>query len=257
MSNETPKSVMTETKSPAQLEYRRDIDGLRAIAVMLVLVFHFSLLPAINAGFLGVDIFFVISGFLITRILQEQLSSGSFSLRTFYLNRIRRLAPALSATLFVVILAGALWLFPSDLVELAKQVLASQFYVANIYYWRSINYFGLTANDVYLLHTWSLGVEEQFYLLYPIFCILVYRYLKKYFWFVLLFGLVVSFSVNILFVARKPELTFYLLPTRAWQLLMGAMALWISDRWKRTPLQDEILGLRLPLMQSSRTRPAG
>jgi len=171
------------------------------------------------------------------------LSAGSFSLRTFYLNRIRRLAPALSTTLFVVILAGAFWFLPTELVELAKQVLAAQFYVANIYYWRSINYFGLTAHDVYLLHTWSLGVEEQFYLFFPIFCMLLYRYLKKYFWFVLLFGLVISFCTNILLVARKPELTFYLLPARAWQLLMGAMALGIADRWTRTHLQDQVLGL--------------
>ena len=147
------------------LRYRADIDGLRAIAVLLVLVYHFSLFPAARAGFIGVDVFFVISGFLITSIVRRQLDAGTFRFRDFYLGRVRRLAPALFATLILTLGAGTLWLFPVELEELAKQVLVTQLYLSNIFYWRTVNYFGLNVDEVYLLHTWSLGVEEQFYLL--------------------------------------------------------------------------------------------
>ena len=162
----------------APMKYRADIDGMRAIAVLLVLVFHFSLVPAIKAGFLGVDVFYVISGFLITTILRKQLDTGTFSLRNFYINRIRRLAPALLVVLLMVMSAGALWLFPDELIDLSKQALLSQFYVANIYYWRTINYFGLSVHDIFLLHTWSLAVEEQFYLIYPVCIWFLHRYFK-------------------------------------------------------------------------------
>jgi len=127
---------------------------------MLVLIFHYSLLRVVNAGFIGVDIFFVISGFLITTILKSQLDANCFSFGTFYMARIRRLAPALLIVLFMTLLAGSGWLFPNEFSELSKQALVAQLYVANIYYWRSINYFGLGAQDTYLLHTWSLAVEE-------------------------------------------------------------------------------------------------
>jgi peptidoglycan/LPS O-acetylase OafA/YrhL len=122
------------------LNYRPDIDGLRAVAVLMVLVFHFSLLPVVTGGFLGVDVFFVISGFLITAIITQQLDSQKFKLRVFYVNRIRRLAPALFVVLLGVMGVGVLWLFPSGLLDLSKQVLAAQFYFANIYYWRNVNY---------------------------------------------------------------------------------------------------------------------
>lgn len=225
------------------LTYRADIDGLRAVAVILVLLFHFSLLSGITAGFLGVDIFFVISGFLITSILKGQLDTGTFRLGAFYVNRIRRLAPALFVVLLIVMSAGYLWLFPPQLLDLSKQVLASQFYVANIYYWQSINYFGLTAHDVFLLHTWSLAVEEQFYLIYPACLWLVHRYLKKYFWAALILGLLVSFVLNIVFVDLKPEATFYLLPTRAWQLLIGALVPPVAAAWRRNKSSDELIAL--------------
>ena len=210
------------TAIPA-LKYRADVDGMRAIAVMLVLVFHFSLFTGARAGFLGVDVFFVISGFLITTILKRQLDAGNFSLGAFYVNRIRRLAPALFAVLLMVSCAGVWWLFPNELIELSKQIAVSQLYIANIYYWRNINYFGLGVHDIFLLHTWSLAVEEQFYLLYPMCILLLHRHLRRYFWAAIGLGFLVSLGLNILFVSQKPEATFYLLPTRAWELLMGAL----------------------------------
>src|ERR1700733_14840659 len=225
------------------LVYRPDIDGMRAVAVMLVLVFHFSLLTAVNAGFLGVDVFFVISGFLITSILLEQMEAGSFSFGTFYLSRIRRLAPRLLVVLLLVMFLGSCFLFPSEFIELSKQVLASQLYAANFYYWRNINYFGLGVHDVFLLHTWSLAVEEQFYLLYPICILLLHRHLAKYFWTSIGLIFLLSFGLNILFVSQKPEATFYLLPTRAWELLMGALVPLVAIKLDRTKFIDEVISL--------------
>jgi peptidoglycan/LPS O-acetylase OafA/YrhL len=216
---------------------------MRAVAVLLVLIFHFSLLPAVTGGFLGVDIFFVISGFLITTIITHQLDAGTFKLRGFYTNRIRRLAPALFVVLLGVIGAGAVWLFPDGLVEVSKQALAAQFYYANIYYWREVNYFGLNGHDVLLLHTWSLAAEEQFYLCFPACLLLLHRRFKRHFWSGLVVAMLVSFFLNIFFVGRKPEATFYLFPTRGWELLMGAIVPAISVRWVRGHHIDELIGL--------------
>lgn len=225
------------------LSYRADIDGMRALAVLLVLVFHFDLLWKGKAGFIGVDVFYVISGFLITAIVKKQLDEGVFSLRTFYLNRIRRLAPAFFSILILSFLAGVLWLFPADLIELSKQIFYSQAYLANFYYWRNVNYFGLNADSVYLLHTWSLAVEEQFYLVYPLALIFVYRFLRKYFWPILALVLILSFSLNVFFVKDKPEAVFYLLPTRAWELIAGGLACAVQDYFRRLRLINEFMGV--------------
>jgi peptidoglycan/LPS O-acetylase OafA/YrhL len=203
--------------------YRADIDGLRAIAVLLVVVFHFKLVPGVSSGFMGVDVFFVISGFLITRIIREGLHSGAFRLRTFWIHRIRRLAPALIATTLLTLLAGWLWLLPPDFSKLAEQTIAAQLYYANIFYWRNVNYFGLQAHDVYLLHTWSLAVEEQFYLLYPLTLLAIARWAKGRTALVLMLLAAISFGINLAFVGSKPQATFYLMPSRAWELLAGAL----------------------------------
>ncbi len=206
-------------------KHRTDIDGLRAIAVLMVLVFHFDLLPFGRAGFTGVDVFYVISGFLITSIVNRQLDAGQFSIKNFYLSRIRRLAPALFVTLILVMIGGLICLFPLDLLSLTKEILAAQTYVANIYYWRTVNYFGLSVSSAFLLHTWSLAVEEQFYLIYPLCLLLVHRYFRRYLWPIIFMAMILSFCSNLAFVASKPQATFYLLPTRAWELLIGAMIL--------------------------------
>ena len=222
--------------------YRADIDGMRAIAILLVLTFHFTPVPAGQAGFLGVDMFFVISGYLITSILKRQLDSGTFDLRSFYLNRVRRLVPALTIVLLMVTTVGAVCLFPTEFIELSKQVLASQLYVANFYYWQSINYFGLNAHDVFLLHTWSLAVEEQFYILYPVCLWLLHSRLRKHFWRAIVLGLLLSFGLNVLYVVQKPGATFYLLPFRAWELLLGALVPWFRQWLPRGIVIDQTIG---------------
>jgi len=126
-------------------EYRADIDGMRAIAILLVAVFHFKLFPLGDAGFIGVDVFFVISGFLITRILVDRLDAERFSLSGFYIARLRRLMPALVATLVLYLAVGFFVFLPDRYAELSIEALLSQLYVVNIYFWRTINYFGLPA----------------------------------------------------------------------------------------------------------------
>ena len=221
--------------------YRRDIDGMRAIAVLLVLVFHFDLVPGNRAGFIGVDVFFVISGYLITSILIRQLDQGTLSFRAFYLARVRRLAPALIAVLFLTMVAGSALLFPDDLKELSRQALASQFYVANIYFWKNVNYFGLGSDNVFLLHMWSLAVEEQFYLLYPLALWSIHRFRRRYFWVAIGVMLLVSFASNVALVQPKPAAAFYLLPPRAWELLAGALAP-LALKWSRPTTVDESIG---------------
>src|SRR4051812_33538240 len=148
--------------------YRPDIDGLRAVAVLSVVAYHLSstLLPG---GFVGVDIFFVISGFLITRNIWTELEAGHFSLRDFYLRRIRRIAPAFLVMTSVTLIVGCLLLLPADMKRLAATAASAAVAASNIYFWRSLDtgYFATSSNEEPLLHTWTLGVEEQFYLLWP------------------------------------------------------------------------------------------
>jgi peptidoglycan/LPS O-acetylase OafA/YrhL len=227
----------------ANFKYRADIDGLRALAVLLVLIFHFKLLPLGKGGFMGVDIFFVISGYLITSIILRELQTDTFSFKTFYYRRIKRLAPPLFATLFLVLIYGYFQFLPSDLTELSWQILASQFYFSNIYFWQNLNYFGLHADSTVLLHTWSLAVEEQFYILYPIVLFTVHRYLPRYLFHFILAGILVSFALNIYFVDKKPEFTFYMLPTRAWELLAGASLVYLAQFYdKLNARQLNIIG---------------
>lgn len=212
--------------------YRPDIDGLRAVAVLLVLVFHFRLIPAGKAGFLGVDMFFVISGFLIMTIVRRQLDEGTFKLGAFYLARIRRLAPVLVVVLLFTLLYGWLRLLPLEFAEMGRQVASAQFYVSNVYYWRNFNYFGLGHDNVYLLHTWSLAVEEQFYLLFPLAVMGLHRWARKWFWPAVAMVALASFALNVVWVIPKAMNTFYMLPTRAWEMLAGALLAGVA--WRST-----------------------
>lgn len=186
------------------LAYRPDIDGLRAVAVLLVLVFHFQLAPGAKAGFIGVDMFFVISGFLITNLLMRQFDAGRFSLGDFYVARVRRLAPALTVVLLLGFAYGVWRLTPLALRELSLQTAAAQFYVSNLYYWQNFHYFGLSADSVYLLHTWSLAVEEQFYLLFPLVLWAVHRFARRWLWHTVALATLVSFGLNVAFVETRP-----------------------------------------------------
>ena len=202
--------------------YRPDIDGLRAIAVALVVLTHANV-PGLGGGFIGVDVFFVISGFLITTILLREAQEGSYSLARFYERRIRRIFPALITVLVATTLAGIYILTPDQLAAYGKSMMATMLFVSNFYLGMTANYFDPDAETQPLLHTWSLAVEEQFYIVFPILLIALLRWYprraKAAVWIVAL----LSFAACILLTDRRPTMAFYLAPTRAWELLAGAL----------------------------------
>ena len=214
--------------------YRRDVDGLRAVAILLVLVFHFNLFDLGKAGFLGVDVFFVVSGYLISGLIWRGLDAGTFDLKSFYLRRLRRLAPALIVTQTAVMIVALVMFMPYELTSVAHENLATSLYVSNLYYWRSLDYFGLQANSAVLLHTWSLAIEEQFYLLYPLALIAIHRYARRHFLPILIGLVMLSFAANLMLVGPKPWAAFYLLPTRAWELGIGALIPFVEPRFERS-----------------------
>jgi peptidoglycan/LPS O-acetylase OafA/YrhL len=152
--------------------YRADIDGLRAVAIVPVVLFHAGV-SAFPGGFVGVDVFFVISGFLITGLIRHEIDTGTFSLVNFYERRVRRLLPALFAMLLAVTVFAAWLMLPADLADYAKSVLATSLFASNFLFWQEAGYFGRAAEEIPLLHTWSLAVEEQFYILFPLFLVFV------------------------------------------------------------------------------------
>lgn len=220
-----PLDRLLENRSSADshlIGYRPDIDGLRAIAVLSVIVFHLSrsILPG---GYLGVDVFFVLSGYLITLIIWREISVDSYSIVRFYDRRLRRIMPALLAVLFVTIIASALVLLPIDFIGYAKSIFATLAFVSNVYFWRDTNYFSRTAEEKPLLHLWSLGVEEQFYVLFPLLLILLAKKARARAPIYIAALCLGSFIINILaFKVGGNAPAFYLLPTRAWELGAGA-----------------------------------
>ncbi len=210
------------------LAYRPEIDGLRALAVIAVVLFHAPL--GCPGGYVGVDVFFVISGFLITSLVLRDLEAGRFSLAGFWERRIRRILPALSAMIFVTMAVSGVMYLSEDFEQFGKSVIAQALLAANFFFWRSDEdrggYFGPTSEERPLLHTWSLAVEEQFYLIFPVLMLLLFRFsrlrqagaLGR----VLGVGVIGGLLLAETGVRYDPAASFYLLPTRAWELLTGA-----------------------------------
>ncbi|MFV9684087.1 acyltransferase family protein [Pseudomonas sp. NY15367] len=218
--------------------FRPDIEGLRAIAVLLVIAAHFDL-PGFSGGFIGVDIFFVISGYLITSILfKEQSSSGTIALGRFYTRRLRRLLPALATMLVVTSLLTSYLLHESQYQEQGIATAMAVVWLSNIYFtFSDVDYFGDENTSNAVLHTWSLGVEEQFYLIWPLAILLIAHYCKgrnihitaiRFFTAITL----ISFCACMLFSVSDPQFSFYMMPTRAWQFSAGALV-WLLSRDKR------------------------
>lgn len=206
----------------SSLDYRPDIDGLRALAVLSVVFCHADL--GLKGGYVGVDVFFVISGYLITSLIAKDLRQGTFSLMDFWGRRVRRILPALVVVTLAAIVAGWFILLPEDYANLGKSVIALVLMVSNIHFYQDTGYFAAAADEKPLLHTWSLAVEEQFYLFVP-FLAFVPVWIRRARWSlaaVILCG-ILSFALSVYGVNRHPSATFYLLPTRAWELIVGAI----------------------------------
>lgn len=203
------------------MSYRADIDGLRAVAVLLVMLFHLDF--GVPGGYIGVDVFFVISGYLITGIITKQLDDSRFSLIEFYSRRARRILPALVVVLACTTVAACLILLPTDLERYSKSLVAAILSVSNFWFWSQGGYFGPASGMEPLLHTWSLGVEEQFYLCLPISLLLFHRWWPKRVPMFLLVVSVISFIATLYFAPIRGTAVFYLSPFRAWELVMGGM----------------------------------
>jgi peptidoglycan/LPS O-acetylase OafA/YrhL len=205
----------------APLEHRPDIDGLRGIAVLSVFAVH-SIPDALRGGFIGVDVFFVISGYLIALISLREAAAGRFSVAAFYARRMRRLAPALLTVLFACLAFAALFAYPKESKELGKHVAGGAGFVSNLMLWREAGYFDQASERKPLLHLWSLGIEEQFYICWPLLLLGLMR-LRHAGMSLVVAAALASFALNLAFVAEKPKGTFFLPPTRFWEILIGVL----------------------------------
>ncbi len=204
------------------MKYRREIDGLRAVAILPVIFFHAGF-KAFEGGFIGVDVFFVVSGYLITTIILSDMNNQKFSIVTFYERRARRILPALFFVMLCCLPFAWMWLLPSHLKDFSESLAAVSAFSSNILFWRESGYFGVASELKPLLHTWSLAVEEQYYVLFPLFLMLLWKLRKRW-----IFGSLMLVGAISLLAAQwgayhYPSATFFLLPTRGWELAIGAL----------------------------------
>lgn len=202
--------------------YRAEVDGLRAIAVIPVIFFHAGF-EWFSGGFIGVDVFFVVSGYLITGIIYGEILQGRFSLIHFYERRARRILPALFFISIVSLIFAWFWMLPREYEALSESLIAVNLFVSNIYFWQSLDYFAGPAEMQAFLHTWSLAVEEQFYLFFPLFMLILAGLRRHLLVTILGLGLLMSLGLAEYASTHHPTANFYLLPTRAWELLAGAL----------------------------------
>ncbi|MEK7781699.1 MAG: acyltransferase family protein [Verrucomicrobiota bacterium] len=208
--------------SDSKLAYRPDVDGLRAVAVLSVVFCHAGM--SFPGGFIGVDVFFVISGYLIAGLILKELRQGTFTLANFWERRVRRIVPAMVAVLAATLVAGWFILMPEDFASFGKSIVGLALLASNVQFWKDIDYFDSAAEEKPLLHTWSLSVEEQFYLFVPVFLLLLAKRSQLHRAFLLLaIAAVISFGLSVAWTHKHPTGNFYLLPTRAWELFAGAL----------------------------------
>lgn len=204
------------------MQYRREIDGLRALAVVPVVLFHAGF-QTFSGGFVGVDVFFVISGYLISTILIAELDAGQFTLTGFYERRARRILPALFLMMAVCLPFAWFWLLPQDMKKFTDSLAAVVFFVSNFFFHSQVGYFDSAAELKPLLHTWSLAVEEQFYLLFPLLLTAAWRMPRRWLLGLLMVLLLASLALAQWASVAKPSAAFFLLPARVWELLLGAL----------------------------------
>ena len=211
------------------MKYRAEIDGLRALAVVPVILYHAGF-ELFSGGFVGVDVFFVISGYLITTILIEDIENKRFSIVNFYERRARRILPALFFVMLVCIPFAWMWMLPSQIKDFSQSLVAMSLFASNILFWRESGYFDAATKEKPLLHTWSLAVEEQYYVLFPIFLILAWRFGKnRVFWMIVVMA-AISLLLSEWGWRNRASANFYLAPTRAWELFAGSIAAFIVQK---------------------------
>ncbi len=233
-----------------KLTYRPEIDGLRAIAIGAVILYHAQITilghQPFKGGFIGVDIFFVISGYLITSIiLKELITTGSFLFKNFYERRIRRILPALLFVMLVSLPFAWMYLLPSSFIDFSKSILYSLGFSSNYYFWYTGHQYGAESGFLKpFLHTWSLSVEEQYYILFPVVLLITFKYFRKYLLHILILGFVISLGLADWSSRNYPSASFYFLHTRMWELLAGSILAYFEIRGAR--FKYKILNLILP-----------
>lgn len=227
--------------------YRAEIDGLRAVAVVPVVLFH-SGIAGFAGGFVGVDVFFVISGYLITKIILQDLAGGRFSIASFYERRARRLLPALLVVLISCLPFAWAWMLPQELAAFGRSLIATALFGSNILFWSESGYFDHATELKPLLHTWSLAIEEQYYLFFPVMLAFVWRWRRSAVLPALLFVILASLAMAEWGWRNKPSANFYFLPSRLWELLIGAVfaVRFGNDEWRSETLS--LLGLGMILV---------
>jgi len=236
------------------ISYRSDIDGLRAIAVLSVILCHAGV-PWASGGFTGVDVFFVISGFLITSLILKELKDGTFTLPGFWERRARRILPALAVVVFATLAAGWFLYLPEDYEALGKQVAAQAVFGSNVLFYKEAGYFDSASFLKPLLHTWSLAVEEQFYLLFPLAAFAVWKKARRYFVQALTGLAALSFVLCVIVTNNNTELAFYMLPFRMWELFTGALIAYyaqnpkaVSGVWRNAAALSGLTAILLPVV---------
>ena len=213
----------------SSVSYRPEIDGLRAIAVLSVVIFHAGF-DVLGGGYLGVDVFFVISGYLITKLIRnEYVNNGSFSYLNFYRRRAKRLMPALFFTLIVTFVACFYILAPREFQKFSQSLIYSVFSLSNIFFWRESGYFDTDSQFKPLLHTWSLSVEEQFYIFWPFLLVFLFKYLKdRHALYYIIILTMLSALSSIVMLKIDKSAAYYLTPFRVFELMIGGVLVWIE-----------------------------
>lgn len=226
------------------MRYRREIDGLRAIAVIPVILYHAGF-SVFSGGFVGVDVFFVISGYLISTIILSEMEAGKFSLTKFYERRARRILPALVVVTTACLPFAWYLLPPNEMEDFAQSIVATFAFSSNFLFWQETGYFDTSIELKPLIHTWSLAVEEQFYILFPLFLMLAWRFERRWIWAIIAAVFLGSLLLAHWSAENEPSAAFYLLPTRMWELLVGAFAfIYFKHENKQLPrVLVELLGV--------------
>lgn len=209
------------------MKYRPDIDGLRAVAVLPVILFHAGF-GFFSGGFIGVDVFFVISGYLITSILVNDIEKGQFSIVNFYERRARRILPALFLVISICALFAWKWMLPNQMKDFSQSLVAVSLFASNVLFWLESGYFAAASEQKPLLHTWSLAVEEQYYLFFPLFLLFAWRFGKSQVFWIIVVLTICSLALSEWAWRNEASANFYLAPMRAWELFIGSIAVFIE-----------------------------
>ena len=214
------------------INYRPEIDGLRALAVLPVLLYHIGF-AGFSGGFVGVDIFFVISGYLITSIILKEKSQDKFSLADFYERRARRILPALLAVILVSICLSYFWMAPGQMKEFGLSAVSAIVFISNVFFWKHSSYFDAASEEMPLLHTWSLAVEEQYYIVFPLFILLTWRFGFRAMFSMIIGMLLISLALSEWGWRNHNTANFFLIPFRAWEILAGSVCAFILFKRKQ------------------------